>query len=207
MAEAERRLHETLEALQERTSELECLHLLEQILTDLEGMQDDGLRQIALTIPTGWQHPNTCQARVVLGRSTFDSPGFRASSVLYQTPIIVQDKSVGAIQVCNAPLTVPCSKPTLPREKQKLVETIARRAAQYVSLCSLLRIPSPPEPTDEKRQADSTGVPGRPEPQKLTRDIKQDSSTSKGLCATCDNRETCTYPKPEDGIWHCEEFA
>ncbi len=28
-----------------------------------------------------------------------------------------------------------------------------------------------------------------------------------GLCATCDNRETCTFPKPEGGIWHCEEFA
>ena len=27
-----------------------------------------------------------------------------------------------------------------------------------------------------------------------------------GLCATCENRETCVYPRPEGGVWHCEEF-
>ncbi|HEX6852429.1 MAG TPA: hypothetical protein VF139_13615 [Candidatus Polarisedimenticolaceae bacterium] len=28
----------------------------------------------------------------------------------------------------------------------------------------------------------------------------------KGLCATCERRVTCTYPKPESGVWRCEEF-
>jgi hypothetical protein len=28
----------------------------------------------------------------------------------------------------------------------------------------------------------------------------------KGLCANCDHRDTCTYPKPEGGVWHCEEY-
>ena len=28
-----------------------------------------------------------------------------------------------------------------------------------------------------------------------------------GLCSNCDHRETCTYPKPEGGIWRCEEYA
>lgn len=28
----------------------------------------------------------------------------------------------------------------------------------------------------------------------------------KGLCTTCANRETCAFPKPVGGIWHCEEF-
>jgi hypothetical protein len=27
-----------------------------------------------------------------------------------------------------------------------------------------------------------------------------------GLCTTCEERATCTYPKPEGGVWHCEEF-
>ncbi len=29
----------------------------------------------------------------------------------------------------------------------------------------------------------------------------------KGLCATCDNLATCTYNKPESGVWHCEDYA
>lgn len=28
----------------------------------------------------------------------------------------------------------------------------------------------------------------------------------KGLCKNCENRKTCTFKKPESGIWHCEEY-
>lgn len=27
-----------------------------------------------------------------------------------------------------------------------------------------------------------------------------------GLCTTCDNRDQCVFPKPEGGVWSCEEF-
>jgi hypothetical protein len=44
-------------------------------------------------------------------------------------------------------------------------------------------------------------------------DKEQDSGTSrngdvplKGLCMNCAYRETCLYPKPEGGVWHCEEY-
>jgi hypothetical protein len=46
-----------------------------------------------------------------------------------------------------------------------------------------------------------------PEPQAQVADVKHEPPAHTGLCATCDNRETCTFPKPEGGIWHCEEFA
>jgi hypothetical protein len=35
---------------------------------------------------------------------------------------------------------------------------------------------------------------------------KKDSDGAKGLCCICEDRETCTYPKPEGGVWHCEEY-
>ena len=28
----------------------------------------------------------------------------------------------------------------------------------------------------------------------------------QGLCANCALRETCTFPKPAGGVWHCEEY-
>lgn len=38
-------------------------------------------------------------------------------------------------------------------------------------------------------------------------DIERDVSDSFiGLCGNCANRKTCGYPKPEGGIWHCEEY-
>lgn len=29
----------------------------------------------------------------------------------------------------------------------------------------------------------------------------------KGLCATCSLSATCTFSKPETGVWRCEEYA
>lgn len=34
----------------------------------------------------------------------------------------------------------------------------------------------------------------------------EDSGKFIGLCNNCDNRRTCVFPKPEGGIWHCEEY-
>lgn len=28
----------------------------------------------------------------------------------------------------------------------------------------------------------------------------------KGLCRLCDRAESCTFPKAEGGVWHCEEY-
>lgn len=28
----------------------------------------------------------------------------------------------------------------------------------------------------------------------------------KGLCMNCAHRETCRLPKPDGGVWHCEEY-
>ena len=32
------------------------------------------------------------------------------------------------------------------------------------------------------------------------------ASPSKGLCANCDLSGTCALPRPEGGVWHCEEY-
>jgi len=29
----------------------------------------------------------------------------------------------------------------------------------------------------------------------------------EGLCETCAHRDTCTFPRLEGGVWHCEEYA
>ena len=33
-----------------------------------------------------------------------------------------------------------------------------------------------------------------------------DSSGHLGLCRSCQNRDGCTYPRQEAGVWHCEEY-
>ncbi|MBW1808702.1 MAG: hypothetical protein JRJ87_10960 [Deltaproteobacteria bacterium] len=33
-----------------------------------------------------------------------------------------------------------------------------------------------------------------------------DTTKYKGLCVNCKNRAECTFPKPEGGVWRCEEY-
>jgi hypothetical protein len=30
---------------------------------------------------------------------------------------------------------------------------------------------------------------------------------NRGLCRTCANSKDCTFPKPDGGIWRCEEYC
>lgn len=42
------------------------------------------------------------------------------------------------------------------------------------------------------------------------RDVSSDAQATNGyagLCSNCDNREACIYPKPEGGVWRCEEYV
>ena len=40
----------------------------------------------------------------------------------------------------------------------------------------------------------------------VDQDTIADSEQYLGICSTCERRETCTFPKPEGGVWQCEEF-
>jgi hypothetical protein len=35
---------------------------------------------------------------------------------------------------------------------------------------------------------------------------KNEFNSYRGLCGLCESRKNCTYPKPEGGVWHCEEY-
>jgi hypothetical protein len=50
-------------------------------------------------------------------------------------------------------------------------------------------------------------APGRDiSPRQLSGAKQKDSGKYKGLCVNCENRQHCTFPKPESGVLHCEEY-
>lgn len=42
--------------------------------------------------------------------------------------------------------------------------------------------------------------------EQMTGPENKDSGKYLGLCCNCNHLATCTFPKPEGGIWHCEEY-
>ncbi len=54
--------------------------------------------------------------------------------------------------------------------------------------------------TNEDFKARSTSLHSRYEkPQ-------EDTLIFKGLCSNCEKRQFCNFPKPESGVWHCNEY-
>jgi len=44
------------------------------------------------------------------------------------------------------------------------------------------------------------------EPSMARRAPEEEVSEYSGLCVNCEHRQTCTHPKPEGGVWHCEDY-
>jgi hypothetical protein len=53
-------------------------------------------------------------------------------------------------------------------------------------------------------------IPQKPAEKKIrtmSKNVTKDEvNTFKGLCVNCRHRNTCAFPKPEGGVWHCEEY-
>ena len=91
---------------------------------------------------------------------------------------------------------------------------------KYLGLCSTCKnAPGCTFPRDSRKPAlyceefevdisPSARIAGKekPLPTALVDPDDEDSGKLIGLCRNCDNRRTCVFPKPEGGIWHCEEY-
>jgi len=51
-------------------------------------------------------------------------------------------------------------------------------------------------------------IAGAEKPQLMASSVTatEESASLIGLCSDCGNRQTCVFPKPEGGVWHCEEY-
>src|SRR5512138_3309933 len=76
-----------LHDLQERAKELNCLYRVDEILGREEASLDDVLSDVTRTLPAGFQHPDLCVARILLGTRLFEPPGFSPSPQRMSAPI------------------------------------------------------------------------------------------------------------------------
>ncbi len=77
--------------------------------------------------------------------------------------------------------------------------------------CTFPREPGRPvwqceEFTDGPRDPHRTSLEGTaPARTGLTAD-EGAGETWAGLCRNCDNRKACSFPRPDGGVWHCDEY-
>src|SRR5512146_170615 len=88
-----------LHALQERAKELNCLYQVGELLSHSDLSLEKIFRDIIDVLPTGWQYPHDCQARIILEKLMVQSPNFQATPWVQSASIIIQGQTAGKVEV------------------------------------------------------------------------------------------------------------
>ncbi|HHV99334.1 MAG TPA: pyruvate, phosphate dikinase [Clostridiaceae bacterium] len=121
-----------LDVLKEREKELNCLYLVEEYLNNRRLSLPEVFEGIIKTIPSGYQFPEFCEARIVYGNTCYQTPGFRNTPIMDSSNIKVDEKVVGKLQVVYT-RDVPQSQEGYFLDKERrLIKTIADRIGQTI---------------------------------------------------------------------------
>ena len=132
MNQDETRVTTILHDLQERAKELNCLYRVDELLNTSELPLETILRGIVEILPPGWQYTHDCQARILFDNRWIDSANFQPTEWVQRADIIVQNETVGAIEVSYRTQLPRSDDGPFLKEERKLIDTIADRIAGHI---------------------------------------------------------------------------
>ncbi len=119
--------------LRERAKELNCLYRIEEWLNKSDASLEQVCMAIIEAIPAGWQHPECCQARIVLEDATYTTSGLRESPWVMTAPLKVFDQVLGTLSVYYTQQMPTEDDGPFLKEERKLLTTIAERLASHIA--------------------------------------------------------------------------
>ena len=122
-----------LHALQERAKELNCLYQVGELLSRMDRPLEDVLHGIIEVLPSGWQYPHDCQARIVFENLLVQPPDFKTTPWVQKASIVVQGEPVGAVEVSYRQEMPRSDEGPFLKEERRLIETVAERIASAVT--------------------------------------------------------------------------
>jgi pyruvate, water dikinase len=118
--------------LRERVKELRCLQGIVSLI-ETPGLDPETVfRRLIEIIPTGWQYPELCRARINFRGATYESPGYSETPWIQRVALKARGVPAGGIDVCyigKGP--VRRENPFLLEEK-KLIELAASRLGRLI---------------------------------------------------------------------------
>jgi len=122
-----------LQALQERAKELNCLYLVEKILSRPdEPLASIGPR-IVEALPPHWQYPDACEAELTLEGQTWHTSGYQTTPWRQDAEVMVQDAPIGRLSVVYTEEMPAESEGSFLEEEAKLITTVAERLGHFIN--------------------------------------------------------------------------
>ena len=119
-----------LQELQEREKELHCLYEVDEILRIRRLSVEDLLAKIVVAIPSGWQYPDICYAKITYANREYCSQKCAESRWVIKSDIIVQDEAVGSVCVRYSEERPNEHEGPFLKEEKELIKAIA----EHISL-------------------------------------------------------------------------
>jgi pyruvate, water dikinase len=119
-------------ALRERVKELECLQRIVALL-ETPGLSSEKILQgVVDSIPSGWQYPDLCRARIKYRQAVFFSAGFGETRWIQRVPLRSRGAAVGLLEVCYFENVSSRREDPFLLEEKKLIELIANRLGRLI---------------------------------------------------------------------------
>ncbi|MEW6249535.1 MAG: PEP/pyruvate-binding domain-containing protein [Planctomycetota bacterium] len=122
-----------LKDLAERAKELNCLYTVEELLSNPDAPLDRICKGVIEAIPSGWQFPGLCQARLTCEGVTHETPGHKSTPWVMRSAIQAQGQPIGTLEVSYTEAMPAADEGPFLQEERKLIDTIADRLGSCVT--------------------------------------------------------------------------
>lgn len=121
-----------LRDLQERAKELNCLYRVDELLNKRDEPLDAIFREIIEVLPSGWQFPQICQARIVFEDRAYQADDYVDTLWVQSAYVVVQGQPVGTVEVSYRHQMPRADEGPFLKEERKLIDSVAERIAGVV---------------------------------------------------------------------------
>jgi pyruvate, water dikinase len=125
-------IYSLVHTLEERAKELNCIYTVEDALNNPDLKPDEVFKLVVNAVPAGFQFPDITRVKIINGDMVYESDNFSESQYFMKSDIIVNDTTVGSINVYYLNETPEFDEGPFLKEERKLLNTIAERLGQFI---------------------------------------------------------------------------
>jgi PAS domain S-box-containing protein len=115
----------------ERMKELSTIYEINEILKDERQSTDIAFSRVVKAMPPGWQYPDICAARIVVGDDEYKTDNCADTKYKMRAPLNFMDERAGYIEVGYVTDRSPGGKDPFLKEEQQLLNSIAESIEVY----------------------------------------------------------------------------
>jgi len=150
MAAKKKSIDKLVDSLEERAKELDCLYLVEEILSNYNEKLADVFNKIIQAMPSGCKYPELCQVKITLENQKFSTPEYITTPWEQSADIVAHNMVVGTLTISYREEVKKEDFGPFLKGEVKLIGTIAERLGNYILHKKMRQIMEGFEPLQEE---------------------------------------------------------